>query len=196
MGSHGGSRAGSSGGGGGGITKSQLNADLQTQRSLLMPDLTNGTPKEIADARDVQKQLSKALYYYAIQRDSDGKKVSQNVVDSLTKGSTADIQKYMNDYADRMSFGNDSLIPQKLSQIKATQKDLAERQNRVVEVLNSSNFTDAKWLLKPQVSVKNAGKVDFRNYLTDIAKSYVDGKSSEYFKKIGYDDLTDKFFKK
>ena len=195
MGTHSGTRAGLSGGGGG-ITKSQLNADLQTQRSLLMPDLTNGTPKEIADARDVQKKLSKALYYYAIERDSDGKKVSQNVADSLTKGSTADIQKYMNDYADRMSFGNDSLIPQKLSQIKATQKDLAERQNRVIEVLNSSNFTNAKWLLSPQVRFKNAGKVDFRNYLTDIAKSYVDGKSSEYFKKSGYEDLTDKFFKK
>lgn len=194
MGSHGGSRAGSSGGGG--ITKSQLNADIQTQRNLLMPKITGGTDKEIQDAQDVQKNLARTLYAYAIRRDSDGNQISESYTNGLTKGTSADINKYMKEYAESASFGNDSLIPQKLNSIRAKQKDLAERQNRVVEVMNGNNFTNAKWLNSPTVNVKNVGKVDFRKNLTDIAKSYIDGKSSDYFKKSGFEDLTSQFFKK
>lgn len=145
----------------------------------------------------IEKRIDDLIMYEnnpKIHTDEQIDKIAKSI--ELTKGSTADIQKYMNDYADRMAFGNDSLIPQKLSQIKATQKDLAERQNRVVDVMNSNNFTNAKWLNSPTVNVKNAGKVNFRNYLTDIAKSYIDGKSSDYFKENGYEDLTSKFFKK
>lgn len=205
MGSHGASRAGSSGGGGGtsqsggGLPKSVMQGasrgDLQ---KMFAPELQNTeglTAKQLEDVQKYQRKLAQDIMVYATTQGSDGRKANQELVRDLTMKSDKEIAAFMNERAERLTFGNDVLLPQKKAQVAAEQKDFVERQNRAVKLMNSANFKDAKWLNDPTVNVKNVGKTGIKKILPDIARAFVDGDTSQYFKKLGMEDLTDKIFK-
>lgn len=189
------SNAGGGGGGIGSIAKSELTRDNIKSKMMPKLDESNASEREIRDAEKIQKQLAGELLRYATSRASDGSRIDQALTEKLTLGSEAEIKKAVKEHAENLTFGNKSALPEKLKQAKELQRDLVERQNRAVKVMNTPRFKKVKWLNNPEVAVKYMGKVNFKNYLTGIAQAYVDGKTGEYFKKsMRMEDLTKKFF--
>lgn len=158
--------ANSAGGGGDGLSDNdiakQLSEDAPTRLAKADVPALEGTPSEISTATQIRNEYGRSLQRYALTRGSDGRPIGAEYSQDMLRGDTQARVKAVKDYAERNSFGNSEIYPEKLQQAISMQKDLNQRYTRYKKLI--TEHKSAKWWIK-----NNGSGFNFFN-------EYIDGK--------------------
>lgn len=165
MGCH--SGAGSGGGkAGGGADYSAASIATQLTTPLKMKDRgglpeLNGSTSEIAEAKRIRSEKGKYLQNYVATK---GGTASAEITSKYINGTPEERAQFVLQQAEKKTFGNSSLLPDKIKSEIATQKEYADRYSRFTELM--TRHKSASWW-----TGQGNTKVS-----TTAMKDYIDGK--------------------
>lgn len=160
MGSHGGSRAG----GGADYSAASIASKLATPQKMKdrggLPELS-GSSSEISEAKRIRNEKGKYLQNYVATK---GGTASAEITSKYINGTPEERAQFVLQQAEKKTFGNSSLLPDKIKSEIATQKEYANRYSRFTEVI--TRHKSASWWTGQGNTIVS----------TAAMKDYIDGK--------------------
>lgn len=159
-----GSSSGMSGGSGGSSNNSvkSIASQMASVTKLSSLPALEGTSNEVDSAKQVRNRLGKELQRYAL---TDNGKASPEIVNKYLSGTAEEKAAFVRKRAESMTFGNDSLLPEKIKSEVNSQNRFADRYARFTDVI--TNNKSAKWWNGQGNTI----------VATKAAKDYIDGKA-------------------
>lgn len=134
---------------------------VQVTKLSSLPTL-EGSTNDVSEAKVVRNNLGKTLQRYAL---TDNGKASPEIVNKYLSGTAEDKAAFVKERAEQMTFGNSSLLGDKIKSEISNQNRFAERYTRFTEVI--TNNKSAKWWTSQGNTI----------VATKAAKDYIDGKA-------------------
>ena len=156
-----GSGSGGSGSSSNNSVKSIASQMASVTKLSLLPAL-EGTSNEVDAAKQIRNRLGKELQRYAL---TDNGKASPEIVNKYLSGTAEEKAAFVRERAESMTFGNDSLLPEKIKSEVNSQNKFADRYARFTDVI--TNNKSAKWWNGQGNTI----------VATKAAKDYIDGKA-------------------
>lgn len=156
-----GSSSGMSGGSSNNSVKSIASQMASVTKLSSLPAL-EGTSNEVDSAKQVRNRLGKELQRYAL---TDNGKASPEIVNKYLSGTAEEKAAFVRERAESMTFGNDSLLPEKIKSEVNSQNKFVDRYARFTDVITSNK--SAKWWNGQGNTI----------VATKAAKDYIDGKA-------------------
>ena len=124
-----------------------------------LPELS-GSSSEISEATKIRKGTGRYLLNYAVTKGTASPEITSNYIN----GTPEERARFVLQRAEKMTFGNSSLLPDKIKSEIATQKEYADRYNRFAEVI--TRHKSASWWTGQGNTI----------VATVAMKDYIDGK--------------------
>lgn len=152
----------------GGVSASEFPSPVKPLKASDLPPITGGNHSQNEAANKIRKSVAQSMINYAITQDSNGRPISKEYAANAVFKTKQEQFSVAKENAQRMSFGNNNLLPQKMNAELKRNADINARYER------ATNF------------IKSSSKASFwndydgsRNYNDRQVKDYIDGKTKK-----------------